>query len=69
MTGNKDDWIESNKIIKWLTINNIGISMTKMGMELNNYCIKNHIVGVNKNQKKIDGKNKKIRIGIKRIEN
>ena len=29
MTGNQDDWIESHKIIEWLAINNIGISMTK----------------------------------------
>ena len=65
MTGNSEDFIESNKIIEWININNIGISMTKMGMELNKYCIINHIDGVHKHFKKIDGKKKNIWIGIK----
>ena len=48
MTGNPENFIESNKIIEWITINNLGISMTKMGMELNKYCIINYVEGVHK---------------------
>ena len=40
MTGEKEDYIESSKIIEWINVHNIGITMTKMGMELNNYCKK-----------------------------
>ena len=65
ITGDSIDWIESNKIAEWLVINNIGISIKKMSIELNNYCIKKHLNRVDRKDKKIDGKTKKYGLELK----
>jgi hypothetical protein len=63
ITNNEDDFIKSNDIEEWLKP--LKISITKFGMEMNKYININQIKNVYSKDKKINGKTKKVWIGIK----
>ena len=56
ITNNEQDYLESSIIQQCINNYNIGISMTKMGIELNKYSKINNHDNVYKYDKKINGK-------------
>jgi hypothetical protein len=68
ITNNKEDYILSSDIQKWLTDEKKAVSITKFGLEMNRYAAIKKLENVMTKQKKIEGKNKVIWIGIKIAE-
>ena len=58
----------SDDLQKWLDEKKLGISMTKLGIELNKYCKINKLENIYKKDKKISGKTKKVWCGIALIQ-
>jgi hypothetical protein len=68
ITNDKDDYVLSSDIQKWIDCKKLGITMTKFAKELKKHCnVKNCDVVKNKD-KKIKGKSMVVWIGIKEIE-
>jgi len=65
ITGNEDDYIESNLLKEWIKENNAKVSFKKLSVEIKKYCKKNKINNVDNKVKRIDGKNKRVWVGIK----
>jgi hypothetical protein len=66
-TDNKDDFVASSDIEKWLVGKGMKVSMMKFGMEMKKYASLMKMVNVDNQQKKLLGKNKKCWIGVKKI--
>ena len=67
LTNNPKDWVLSTDIQKWIDDNKLGITMTKMGVELNKHCKLNELKDIKSDVKKIGGKTKRVWFGIKTI--
>lgn len=68
LTDNVEDYVVSEDLQKWLDEKKLGISMTKLGMELNKHCKINKLENIFKKDKKVNGKTKKVWCGIKLIQ-
>jgi len=65
ITDNPNDFLESRTIQEWLKEEKLGISTTKMGMEINSYVKKNNKLNVKTSTKRIGGKVVRGWVGIK----
>ena len=65
ITDNEKDFVESSVIVEWLKEKKYGITMTKMGRELNTYSDLHKLDNVKSKAKKIQGKAVQVWIGIK----
>jgi hypothetical protein len=68
ITNDKDDYVESSTIQDYLVKNKIDMTMKKFGQLLHKYCILNKYENVDRSDRKIKGKTKKVWTGIKTIE-
>jgi hypothetical protein len=68
ITNNKEDYILSSDIQKWLTDEKKAVSITKFGMEMHRYTAIKKLENVMTKAKKIEGKTKQVWIGIKIAE-
>lgn len=62
ITDNENDYMESSVIEQWLKGKNI--SMTKFGNEMNKFAILNNKVNVYSKVKKVNGKTKRVWVGL-----
>lgn len=67
ITGHKDDFVESKKVEAWIRNNDLGISMTKFGLDMNKYIAIRKIAGVKSKVKTIYGKSVQCWVGIREI--
>jgi hypothetical protein len=67
ITNDVSDYIRSSEIEGWLVQKKTGVSMKRFTMDMKQHTIKNKLVNVVSNQKKISGKPVRILCGIKRI--
>jgi len=65
ITGDDQDYLESGKLKEWIKESNAKISVKKLTLEIKKYCKKNEITGCETKVKKIEGKNKRVWVGIK----
>lgn len=65
ITNIESDFVQSKYIEEWIKENNLGITMTKFGMELKKYAKMKNMTYVENNYKKIDGKTIKCWFGVK----
>ena len=56
ITDNADDFVKSKDIDDWITEKNLGISMTKFGMELNKYTTIHKHEKVRRKSRKLEAK-------------
>lgn len=68
ITDNDKDYVKSSELQEWLDSKKLGISITRLGRELNKYAIINKLENLKSKDKKIGGKTNKIWIGIKEKE-
>lgn len=68
LTNDPQDYVLGEEIIAWLESKKLGITTTKFGMELNRYCTIQKFDNCLNKQRKINGKPKQVRYGIRRIQ-
>ena len=68
ITNNSEDYVESAVLDAWIKQNKLNISMTKLGRDINKYCLLKKFENVESKLKKISGKPKSCWFGIKCIE-
>ena len=69
ITNDENDYILSSEIQDWLEQGKYGITMKKFGMEMKQYIMKkklNHVLSI---VKKINSKNSRVWLGIKKNDN
>jgi len=67
LTNDTKDYVLSTDIQKWIDDNKLGITMTKMGVELSKHCKLNNLEHIRNDVKKVAGKTKRVWFGIKTI--
>jgi hypothetical protein len=65
ITNNETDYVTSEDIKEWLMEEKLGITPTKMGIEIKKYCKSNGYDNVVNKCKKLNGKSKMCWFGIK----
>jgi phage/plasmid-associated DNA primase len=68
LSNDVDNHITSEEIQKWIDEKKLGITFTKFGMELNKYCKIHNLENIYKKDRKIQGKTRKVWVGIKSID-
>jgi hypothetical protein len=68
LSNDVKDYVTSEEIQKWIDEKKLGITFTKFGMEMNKYCKIYKLENINSKDKKIQGKTRKVWVGIKSIE-
>lgn len=68
ITNDPEDYIESAVLIEWIKLNKLNISITKLGRDINKYCILKKFENVESKVKKISGKARQCWFGIKPID-
>lgn len=68
ITDNVTDYVKSSELQNWLDAKKLGISITRLGRELNKYAIINKLENLHTGEKKIAGKKNRIWFGIKEKE-
>ena len=64
ITDNIKDYVKSSELQEWLDSKKLGISITRLGRELNKYAIINKLQNLLSKDKKIAGKSVKVWFGI-----
>jgi len=67
MTNNKEDFVSCSTVKMWLDNKQLGISSSKIAIEIKKYSEKNKFENVYNKQKKVDGKNITVWFGVKEL--
>jgi hypothetical protein len=67
ITNNEEDYTTSEDIKYWIQNNDLKISSTSFGLQMNKYVKINRLVNVLSKVKKVNGKSKQVWVGIKEI--